>query len=58
MATVAIMEYHTIYIVIKVRVGIKISHIETQLCWSKFIISYIEVSSKVAKRFIWLKLDS
>lgn len=30
MATMTIMEYHTIYIVIKVRVGIKISHIETQ----------------------------
>ena len=55
MATMAIMEYHTIYIVIKVRVGVKISHIETQLCRSKFIISYIEVSSKVAKRFYLAK---
>lgn len=50
MATVAILEFLTIYMLKKVKIGIRILHIETQLCLSKFIISYIEISSRVSKR--------
>lgn len=50
MATVAILEFLTIYMLKKVEIGIRILHIETQLCLSKFIISYVEISSRVSKR--------
>lgn len=55
MAIMVIMEYHIIYIVIKVRNGVKTPHIETHLSLSKFTVSCIEVSSKVAKRFYLAK---
>lgn len=55
MATVAVMEYNIILMVIKVRIGIKTPHIETHLRLSKFTVSCIEVSSKVAKSFYLAK---